>query len=130
MSALSPILRGLAGSQVAFWCPGCDEPHAITAPGGWTWDGNVDAPTFSPSILVTGGHYAPDHEGDCWCTYNAKHPEDPSSFKCSRCHSFVRAGRIEFLSDCTHALAGKTVPLPPWPDPETTPGEAKESDRE
>jgi hypothetical protein len=29
-----------------------------------------------------------------------------------RCHSFVRAGMIEFLSDCTHELAGKTVPIP------------------
>lgn len=27
------------------------------------------------------------------------------------CHSFVRDGRIEFLSDCTHALAGQTVEL-------------------
>lgn len=24
-------------------------------------------------------------------------------------------GNIEFLADCTHALAGKTVPLPDWP---------------
>ena len=30
----------------------------------------------------------------------------------TRCHSFVREGRIEFLSDCTHALAGQTVELP------------------
>ena len=29
-----------------------------------------------------------------------------------RCHSFVRSGRIEFLSDSTHALAGQTVDLP------------------
>lgn len=27
------------------------------------------------------------------------------------CHSFVRNGKIEFLSDCTHELAGKTVEL-------------------
>lgn len=31
---------------------------------------------------------------------------------CHTCHSFVRDGQIEFLSDCTHALAGKTVSLP------------------
>ena len=30
------------------------------------------------------------------------------------CHSFVRNGRIEFLGDCTHGLAGKTVDLPKW----------------
>lgn len=31
---------------------------------------------------------------------------------CVVCHSFVTAGRIEFLPDCTHALAGQTVDLP------------------
>jgi len=30
------------------------------------------------------------------------------------CYSFVTAGRIQFLSDCTHILAGKTVDLPDW----------------
>lgn len=31
------------------------------------------------------------------------------------CHCFVRNGMIEFLSDCTHALAGQTVPVPDMP---------------
>lgn len=99
MARLSAKLRSIAGGEgapdwrgVGFWCPGCDEVHVIkTSAGGWTFDGNAERPTFSPSILVTGGG------GD------------------RRCHSFVRAGSIEFLSDCTHALAGKTVPLPDWP---------------
>lgn len=30
----------------------------------------------------------------------------------SVCHSFVRDGRIQFLSDCTHKLANQTVDLP------------------
>jgi hypothetical protein len=29
-----------------------------------------------------------------------------------RCHSWVKNGEIQFLSDCDHALAGQTVPLP------------------
>lgn len=29
-----------------------------------------------------------------------------------RCHSFIEGGRIRFLSDCSHALAGQTVELP------------------
>jgi len=33
-----------------------------------------------------------------------------------RCHSFVKDGHIEFLSDCTHDKAGQTVPLPDLPD--------------
>ena len=31
------------------------------------------------------------------------------------CHSHVREGRIQFLSDCTHALVGQTVDLPDIP---------------
>jgi hypothetical protein len=30
-----------------------------------------------------------------------------------RCHSFITDGKIEFLSDCTHSLAGQTVELKP-----------------
>ena len=33
-----------------------------------------------------------------------------------RCHSFVTDGRIQFLSDSTHVLAGQTVDLPPIAD--------------
>jgi hypothetical protein len=115
MAALSPILRSLAGDQVAFWCPGCDEPHAIKHGGsGWTWNGDVDRPTFSPSVLVRSGHHV-DGTRPCWCDWNREHPEGPT-FRCGVCHSFVRDGQIQFLGDCTHRLVGQTVPLPPWPE--------------
>ena len=109
--ALRGVLRTIEGGCLGFWCPGCEEMHVVSS--GWAFDGNYEAPTFSPSVLVTSGHYCPQHKpGDsCWCTYNAAHPEDPSSFECGRCHSFVRGGRIEFLGDSTHRLAGQTVPL-------------------
>lgn len=117
MSLLSPILRSVEGGVLSFWCPGCDEAHVIN-PSIWTWNGSADKPTFAPSVLMKSGHYA-DPMPPCWCTYNAEHPNDPAPFKCRRCHSFVKEGRIEFLNDCTHALAGQTVPIPPWPTPET-----------
>lgn len=89
------------GRRCWVWCPGCDYQHALavagedgTEPAGptWEWDGNHETPTFSPSLLV--------HEtGD-----------QP------RCHSFIRAGRWEFLSDCGHPLAGQTVDMVPLPD--------------
>lgn len=43
------------GSEyVGFTCPGCDDYHQIrTGENGWTWNGSTDAPTFSPSLLVT-----------------------------------------------------------------------------
>mgnify|MGYP007013250410 CR=1 FL=1 len=31
------------------------------------------------------------------------------------CHSFVVDGRMQMLGDCTHALAGQKVDIPPWP---------------
>lgn len=119
---LSPILRSAEGGHLLFRCPGCDELHMIrvaegTGPG-WGYNGNPDAPTFTPSVLVTSGHYTPGGRPDkgCWCTYNAakiEKGEEPSDFKCGVCHSFVTDGRIQFLGDCTHALAGQTVDLPP-----------------
>jgi len=55
--------------------------------GNWTWNGCVDKPTVRPSILTTGG------EGD------------------HRCHSWVNDGVVQFLEDCSHDLAGKSVDL-------------------
>lgn len=78
------VLRIIEGGELGFWCPGCEHMHLVNS--GWTFNGNYDKPTFSPSVLVTGGH---------------------------RCHSFVQGGHIQFLSDCTHALAGQTVELQP-----------------
>jgi hypothetical protein len=116
--ALSKVLKK-AGDAVAIWCPGCKAVHVITTSGprAWGWNGNVDQPTFTPSLLVRTGHYVPGHTKNCWCTYRAEHPEveDDEAFHCSVCHSYITNGRILFLSDCTHALAGQTVDLPEWP---------------
>jgi hypothetical protein len=38
------------------------------------------------------------------------------------CHVFIKAGMIQFLGDCTHALAGQTVPIPAWPRPNWSDG--------
>ncbi len=76
------------------WCPGCDDAHRIVVNRGdaWTWDGDAERPTIAPSLLVTSG------------------PGNPV------CHSFVRAGRWEFLGDSTHELAGQTVDVVELPD--------------
>jgi hypothetical protein len=76
-------------------CPGCGYEHCLNH----TFDGNVDRPTFTPSILVT---------------YNGKDADTPEGCP-SRCHSHVTHGRIAFLKDSTHALAGQTVELPEYP---------------
>jgi len=116
MDLIGAKVRRLSNDALAFRCPGCKEEHVVTVSGKnpiWTWNGSLDAPTFNPSVLVTSGHYVQGEEGKpCWCTYNAEHPDKPAPFHCFRCHSFVRDGRIQFLSDCMHELAGQTVNLP------------------
>jgi hypothetical protein len=105
--------------NLVFRCPGCNELHGSINVGPrvdgrpkWEWNGDEERPTLSPSVLIRSGHYADPNTESCWCTYNKEHPEKKRSFQCGVCHSFVREGQIQFLSDCTHGLAGQTVPLP------------------
>lgn len=119
MAQISSKLRSVEGGRLMFWCPGCDGAHQVAVGEGpgprWGYNGNPDAPTFTPSVLVRSGHYVPGEEGKaCWCTYNRANPDRPAPFECSVCHSFVTDGRIQFLGDCTHRLAGQTVDLPDW----------------
>lgn len=104
MAALSKKLRSVESGRIMFWCPGCDGAHMIrvegASPGCWGYNGNPDAPTFTPSVLVT--YDGPDAGKD----------GAPPAI----CHSFVTDGRIQFLSDCTHALDGQTVDIPDWED--------------
>ena len=89
------------GAQVLLYdCPGCGMLHAVGIKGEgrplWTWNGSLEAPTLTPSVLVTWN----------WGEANTPH----------RCHSFVRDGYAEILSDSTNEHAGKTLPIPPWSD--------------
>ena len=105
-----------ARSYLHLWCPACQDRHTIVyrrADAGdiWIWDGKLETPTISPSILVTGTQHP---EGDPF--HAPAHQVAPGSR--TRCHSFVRNGQWRFLDDCTHTLAGQTVPMVPvdqWP---------------
>lgn len=100
--------HGLTYEALMFVCPGCvaggveigREGYSglhmlpVNSPEkqpSWDWDGNLEAPTLSPSILTHLGNDV-------------------------TCHSFLRGGVFEFLSDCSHALAGQHVPIPDLPD--------------
>lgn len=100
--------RATDGSTVLFWCPGCSAAHSIVTPS-WSWNGDEERPTFSPSVLVHPHQplIDPRLEGD-ELTAPANVTTTP------RCHSFVRDGRIQYLPDSTHELAGQTVDLPDW----------------
>ena len=65
----------------------------------WHWNGDRQKPSFTPSIL----------------TQTMRGPD----LQRVRNHVFVRNGKIQFLNDCSHELAGKTVELPrleDWPE--------------
>lgn len=107
------ILRTGEGGHTMFWCPGCGEAHAVrvredgqNVGGAWGFNGNYDRPTFSPSVLVRGKRKITDEE------YDRIRAGEKLNIPDMVCHSFVRDGQIQFLGDCTHALAGQTVPLP------------------
>lgn len=109
MGQVSPHLRR-AENGYAHWCPGCEEMHVI--PDRWTFDGNLLVPTFTPSVTITGklrvlvdGNWTGE-----WVRDAAGAARD------SCCHYFLQGGQLQFCGDSTHALAGKTVPLPELPE--------------
>jgi len=127
MGAISKVLRSVEGGGLLFRCPGCNEGHMIRhgeGPGPrWTWNGNAEKPTFTPSVLVWWEE--PANIGDVQALRRdieaararkeagATGDEAKIPQVSKRCHSFVTDGRIQFLSDCTHEMAGQTVDLPP-----------------
>ena len=91
MTTASAVARIVTedGTRFLEWhCPGCQCGHRadLKPQGRWTLTGDPEsAPTLAPSV-------------------NYQHPG-------ARCHCFVKAGHIQFLGDCDHALAGQTVPM-------------------
>lgn len=75
-----------------FWCLGCECGHVYSTgkPTLWQFNGNIDNPTFTPSLLNT-------------CDYG-----DGVKY---RCHLFVTDGKINYCGDCTHPLAGQIVDM-------------------
>lgn len=71
------------------YCPHCGLINLTP----WTFNGDFENPTFSPSVLTT--------------------LREPKRI----CHSYIRNGKWEFLADSTHSDAGKTVDMievPAW----------------
>lgn len=96
MNVENEVITELGDSRLFFHCKGCGFDHAIgTGINHHKFNGDYENPTFHPSVLVT----------------------TPNPKKDRKCHSFVKDGMIQYLEDCTHDLAGKTVKLdrnPAW----------------
>lgn len=120
---------------LVFKCPGCGLRHTVTnnlTPPGyalsrylvgketWTFNGNYDLPTLGPSVLVRRGHYIDGNDKQCYCNFEARTGQK-THYTCGICHSFVEDGEIKFLTDSTHQLAGKKVPLPEFTEVEPKP---------
>lgn len=80
---MTAVLAPGPAGKQLFWCGACGTPHWFD--GRWAWNGDRVRPTVRPSIHV---------------------PVGP-------CHLFVEGGRLVYLPDCGHALAGKVVPMEP-----------------
>ncbi len=86
-----------SGKMLWHYCEGCGKRHLIRvtkSPTGdhvWDWDGDVDLPTFSPSVRHN-NHF--EHI----------------------CHYTITKGRVVFHEDSTHPLAGYEVDLPNFPE--------------
>lgn len=124
MAQISKILRNVEDNGLMFYCPGCKGLHMIRhGPGQrprWEWNGNVDKPTFTPSILVHATKMTEQGRAayNVWRDAGFPKPAPEQQFDNvpTVCHSFVTDGRIQFLGDCTHELAGQTVDLPELPE--------------
>ncbi|CCF19162.1 conserved protein of unknown function [Pseudorhizobium banfieldiae] len=112
MADLSRKLRRPTTNHLMFWCPGCDGAHQIRVGEGdgpgWSWNGDPERPTFRPSILVQGHEPLTDEEHEAIMSGKVNGVQTRRIV----CHSFVTDGKIQFLNDCTHELAGQTVDLP------------------
>lgn len=107
MQISSKLRRGRSdiSDVISHWCPACEEVHVFTLHNSngphWSWDGNVDAPSFTPSMLIRVNtpdlpHYQPNAAS-------------------SVCHYILTAGIINYCADSTHAMSGQSVPLPDLP---------------
>lgn len=92
----------------------------------WMFNGDMERPVFSPSVLVTTIRHKTMDESE-WAEYDrlveaqgTKAAMTDPRFR-HICHTFVgcsgaQPGQIIYLGDCTHELAGKVVDLPDLPE--------------
>lgn len=106
------------GNRAAFFCPGCGYMEIWvndSARPAWTWNGSLDKPTFSPSILSRS--YEMSQEAEMFLSLGGRTVNrERWDGRDTVCHSFVEEGKIRFLADCTHQYAGQTLDLPPFDD--------------
>jgi hypothetical protein len=94
-------IKKIVVEYYSFYCPGCKHQHSypVNSDGtGWTFNGNMELPSFTPSLL------------NQLKVQNEKTGE--YDIVKSRCHLYVTNGKIQYCNDCTHEFAGQTIDIP------------------
>lgn len=85
MGQASAVMR--RGATTFFhWCPACEQMHPL--PDTWTFDGNLEQPTFSPSFRQLRVRDGKD------------------------CHYNIEAGEIVWHADSWHSRTGREPMVP------------------
>lgn len=105
---LSSVLMSM-DDVLAHWCPGCRTYHRIWVnkldnKPVWDWNGNVEDPTFSPSIKIS--TFIPSISGNNFSPM----------IEYVRCHYSISNGIIIYYPDCEHELSGRSILLPDIPE--------------
>lgn len=79
-----------------FFCLACNKEHPYTVKSDnpnhvWQFNGDMDKPSFEPSLRVFGNNSGTLHQ--------------------TVCHCYVTDGKIRYCADSPHALAGQTVDM-------------------
>ena len=91
------LQKGEEVGDYLFYCTGCNCHHLVTTErkndrgAQWRFNGNMEAPTFYPSIHI-------------WVLTSDEK-------KKTICHSYVSNGFIQYLLDSDHELKGQTIEL-------------------
>lgn len=104
----------ISEGMAKYWCPGCNSHHIIPVQPIhykviWDWNGSVESPTFQPSVLI----YPSDAIAEDVEIPTDLTPEwlEQHKIRTPRCHHFIVDGKIQYLADCDHSLAGQTIEM-------------------
>lgn len=88
---------GYAKGGIGHWCPACHVMHVSETDA---WDGDPENPTLA---------------GETNFAWGVLRNPAFKSFGGGRCRYRIQGGIIHFERDCTHAMVGRSVPLPDLP---------------
>lgn len=109
MAKMTRKLQAHADGSFSHWCPACQHLHPIPA-GRWTFNGDMQRPSFSPSLKQMGKRIEVEHgrwTGE-WILDEAGNAADGT------CHYFITDGNIQFCPDSWHKRSDVVV-LPDIP---------------